>query len=48
MLIYLLLICGMQTKVFTRSGDTKATVMDIATARKDCVAFISITGEQML
>ncbi len=37
-----LLICGPSTTASDATGDTKATaVMDIATARKDCVAFIS-------
>ena len=37
-----LLICGPSTTSSDATGDTKATaVMDIATARKDCVAFIS-------
>ena len=37
-----LLICGPSQTSADATGDTKATaVMDIATARKDCVAFIS-------
>ena len=37
-----LLLCGPSTTATDATGDTKATmVMDIATARKDCVAFIS-------
>ena len=37
-----LLICGPSQTGADATGDTKATaVMDIATARKDCVAFIS-------
>ena len=37
-----LLLCGPSTTTADATGDTKATmVMDIATARKDCVAFIS-------
>ena len=37
-----LLLCGPSTTSSDATGDTKATyVMDIATARKDCVAFIS-------
>jgi hypothetical protein len=37
-----LLLCGPSTTAADATGDTKATyVMDIATARKDCVAFIS-------
>ena len=37
-----LLICGPSQTTADATGDTKATaVMDIATARKDCVAFIS-------
>ena len=37
-----LLLCGPSTTSADATGDTKATaVMDIATARKDCVAFIS-------
>jgi hypothetical protein len=37
-----LLICGPSSTSADATGDTKATaVMDIATARKDCVAFIS-------
>ncbi len=37
-----LLLCGPSTTTSDATGDTKATaVMDIATARKDCVAFIS-------
>jgi len=37
-----LLICGPSQTSSDATGDTKATaVMDIATARKDCVAFIS-------
>ena len=37
-----LLICGPSQTDADATGDTKATaVMDIATARKDCVAFIS-------
>jgi hypothetical protein len=37
-----LLLCGPSTTASDATGDTKATaVMDIATARKDCVAFIS-------
>jgi len=37
-----LLLCGPSQTTADATGDTKATaVMDIATARKDCVAFIS-------
>jgi len=37
-----LLLCGPSQTASDATGDTKATaVMDIATARKDCVAFIS-------
>ena len=37
-----LLMCGPSATAADATGDTKATaVMDIATARKDCVAFIS-------
>ena len=37
-----LLLCGPSQTSADATGDTKATaVMDIATARKDCVAFIS-------
>jgi len=37
-----LLICGPSQTAADATGDTKATaVMDIATARKDCVAFVS-------
>jgi len=37
-----LLLCGPSQTAADATGDTKATaVMDIATARKDCVAFIS-------
>ena len=37
-----LLICGPSQTGADATGDTKATaVMDIATARKDCVAFVS-------
>ena len=37
-----LLLCGPSSTSADATGDTKATaVMDIATARKDCVAFIS-------
>ena len=37
-----LLLCGSFSNIADATGDTKATaVMDIATARKDCVAFIS-------
>ena len=40
-----LLLCGPSQTGADATGDTKATaVMDIATARKDCVAFISQIG----